>query len=337
MSGRYYIRQVGGTGPESTHITRPEQWMPLIRRCVTADRANLIGTIERLLDPRIGAAMVAPVPSAQPAPAPPPRASQLEAWHNAAHEKFLREVREHRPVWPKPLDQNHFQLSYELILQGSAPISGNQLMDALQRANAETRDTVWTGWSMFYPFRRPEVAPRMVTDSYPGQDETEVLEASLIAARTLEHTLPDFWRVSNDGKTTLVRAYREDRTGYPLALGETLSPFLAAKEITEIVRHARAMSQNFNGVASVRFRCEWHGIQGRRWEDPNAYYSLTRTAQTNRVLSIAERQPEDLTTGWPVLVAELLSRLARVFDPQLDPTPGWVLSIAPRFRDASIT
>ena len=341
VSGRYYIRQVGGTGPESAHITRPDQWMPLVRRCVTADRASLIGTIERLLDTRSGTAAFAltqpPTQSSVSVPAPPVRASQLDAWHNAAHERFLGEVRQHTPVWPTRIDLNHFQLSYELMLRAGEFIPGNQLIDALERANAETRDTVWAGWSMFYPFRRQEIAPRIVTDSYPGQGGTEVLEASLVAARTLEHTLPDFWRLSNDGKASLVRAYREDRTGYPLPLGQTLSPFLAAKEVTEIVRHARAMLQNFNGVASVRFLCEWHGLQGRRWEDPNAYYSMTRTAQSDRVVSRAERLPEDLTTGWPVLVAELLSTLARVFDPRLDVTPGWVLSVAPRFRDDSIT
>ncbi len=316
MAGRYYIRSIGNSGPESAVLTRPEHWHPLIRRLVTADRAALAAMIERALDPK---------PSA-------PASTALDGWHQAAGAAYVARVREKKLPWSVPLDQNYYQLSYEFVLGESERIAGSEMLDILQRANSEMRDLVWTGWSMFYPFTRAEIAPYFVSDCYPGQGSTEALEADLLGETLLTATLPDFWRVSSDGKATIVRAYREDRSDYPQPAGKTASLFMTARDVAELVRHARAMTPYFSTIQKVHFRCEWRGLRGRQLRDLESDPSIERISKTDRVQADIEAKPEDLTNAWPEIVSAATDRFARAFDPGLHPGPGWVSHVAPRFR-----
>lgn len=316
VSGRHYTRGVGPSGPESVVITQPDHWQSLIRRLVAADRAGLAAMMDRWMDPKKVA----------------PTTDMLEAWHEAAAAAFRDLVKSKGLKWSTSLVENYYQLSYEFVLGSEERIPGREMIDILERANSEMRDLVWTGWSMFYPFNRAEIAPYFVHDAYPAQGTTEALETNLLAERNLTSTLPDFWRVSADGKATIVRAYREDRSGYPHPAGQTVSLFMTVRELAEIVRHARAMAQHFPSLQSVRFRCEWLGLQGRQLRDAESDPSIIRKSRANRVLSLAEHKPEDLTNAWPEIVSSLAARFARTFDPNLDPGPNWVRHVAPRFR-----
>lgn len=316
VSGRHYIRGVGNSGPESVVITQPDQWQSVIRRLVATERGSLAMIVDQWLKPQSAA----------------PPGNMLEEWHSAAAVAFANLVQATGLTWSTPLNANYYQLSYEFVLDSSEEIAAREMMDVLKRANSEMRDLVWTGWSMFYPFNRSEIAPYVVHDCYAGQGGTEVFETNLLGERNLTSTLPDFWRVSTDGKATIVRAYREDRSGYPLPAGTTLSLFTAAREVAEIVRHARAMASYFRKLNAVRFRCEWLGLQGRQLRDAESEPSIVRRSRTNRVVSEKEVKPEDLTNAWPDIVSELVSRLARAFDANLDAGPGWVRRVAPRFR-----
>jgi hypothetical protein len=317
VAGRNYTRQVGSTGPESVIITSPTQWAPIFRRCVAAERTTLVGIIEQFLDPTrtISSSAI----------------DTLEQWHDAAASKFRDLVPSLKLVWPTPLEHNFYQFSYEFIgVEGELPTK--DMFEILERANAEMRDLVWTGWSMFYPFRRTEIAPYIVHDAFPGQGTTEVLETSLLGSESSTSTLPDFWRVATNGKATIVRAFREDRSGYKHKAGTTWSPFMATRDLTEFARHARALATQFNRVQSVRFRCEWHSLKGRELRDQESDWSVERIAKTDRVLSTLERPVQDLTVSWQAIVSALVSKVARAFDPTLDLSPEWVARVSRLFR-----
>ena len=148
---------MGGSGPESVVLTKPDQWQSLIRRLVAAERANLAAIIDRWLAPKRAA----------------PTAPELEAWHNAAATTFVNQVKTLDVKWPVPLDHNYCQFSYEFVLGPDVQqYAARGLINTLERASAEIKDLVWTGWGMFYCFNDPEDAPRMVQVRYEGQGPT---------------------------------------------------------------------------------------------------------------------------------------------------------------------
>ena len=76
------------------------------------------------------------------------------------------------------------------------------------------RQEVWTGWSMFHQFERDGIAPYIQIDTTTAR-EVEVLETSHLGRTSLSTTLADFWRIALDGRTTIIRTFREDiRSGY---------------------------------------------------------------------------------------------------------------------------
>ncbi len=58
---------------------------------------------------------------------------------------------------------------------------------------------------MFYPFTREEIKPRFVLD---GSDdyEQDAIETTLLGVPSLSG-LPDFWRITADGRATIIRPY----------------------------------------------------------------------------------------------------------------------------------
>jgi hypothetical protein len=154
-----YIRAVGPNGPESVPMSRPEDWEKLIRRCVLADRTALLGLIDSLLTPGQVRSSKADDP--------------LKLWHDAARRRYLKLVDQHQPQWNTPLAENHYQLSYMISAAVPDRLHAGDLLLTLQNANTQTRELVWTGWSMFYPFTRPEIAPYFVTDEASGQGITK--------------------------------------------------------------------------------------------------------------------------------------------------------------------
>jgi hypothetical protein len=107
---------------------------------------------------------------------------------------------------------------------------------------------------------------------------------------------------------------------------------MAARDLTELVRHARAMATHYDGVQTVRFRCEWHGLQRRELRDQESDWSVQRVSKTDRVISLVERPVQDLTVSWPTIVSTLVSRVGRAFDPTLGLSPEWVTRVSRLFR-----
>lgn len=321
VSPLVYTRKVGSNGPESVAISSAEDWNPIIRRCVTADRTALLGLVESVL--RGGQLKAAP------------ETDPLQLWHDAAHRKYLALVAEKQPQWKTSIAANHYQLSYMIISGTPHRLPFRELLDLAEQLNTKVREMVWTGWSMFYPFSRPEIRPYSIVDESSGEGQHEILEASLLGDTASDTTLPDFWRLSTAGKASLVRAYREDRGNYEgtdLKPGEWFRPFFLARETAEVVSHASAMAQQFPAAESVAFRLEWFGLDGRRIADPEADWRRERIARTDRRLYVGQWPVADLASHWPGVVSEVASSVTRLFDPELELNPDWVRSVAHKFR-----
>jgi hypothetical protein len=311
-SGTYYIR---APGPESTPITSPQQWAALIRRCTLNDRDTLLREMAHVLQND-----VSPVASI---------AQRLAAWDAAVAARFDTALAAAEGfTWPVPLRDNHYQLSY-LITHDNQPIPIAEMRQLLEAVNNDVRDTVWTGWSMFYPFTRPEIAAAV----YPENDDgsgADLLEANLIGGGKFDTSLPDFWRVAPDGRASLLRGYREDvRLGVP---GTKLSPETVLRETTELVRHARAFARHFPTASTVSFRCTWTGLRDREIGDldPSIQWSPGRIANADRRITSGEWPAVQLNTDWYHIVAELGCPILSMFG--LDTcSDDLVRSMEPRF------
>ena len=174
-----------------------EEWGPLIRRCVLNDRDSLLSDFSALMQP-----------SAQVAP---DVLQRLTHWHQEGEKRFLQLLPKPEKLrWPVPIKYNRYQLSYLISVDDAEALPIDSLSQVLEKVNRDVRDTVRTGWSMFYPFSGAGIAPAFHPERSDGTG-ADILETNLMGEYRIRAGLPDFWRVAPDGRATLIRAYNEER------------------------------------------------------------------------------------------------------------------------------
>jgi hypothetical protein len=116
---------------------------------------------------------------------------------------------------------------------------------------------------MFNPFTGPDSEPLFRTDEMSGRGECDFLECAHLRGTNFLAT--DMWRVSADGKATIIRSYLEDDSAFVpqlnLTQGTWFSPQMMVGSLAELVRHARGLAKRFNEATSVQFRCECRGVE----------------------------------------------------------------------------
>lgn len=317
--GAYYIRKhvpvstgrhFGMPLPQSRRIEVPQDWASLIRRCVRSDREALLGMLDAAIEGR----------SAQP-----DLAQRLLTWHRAAHAAFL-------PLVPRSpvadsLARRHYALSYAFEHIRPEALEPVQLADALRRTVFELQSQFRSGWNMFDPPYRRAVQARFVLDPASGDDEADFLETAWLRDRNPGETA-DFWRVSPRGVATIIRGYAEDMTQAPplppIRPGTCLSPATLAREVAELVCHARTFGRLFSSVRRVAFRCEWWGLAGRELFDTEARWVHRGPAADDRRVATLEVPLVTLAQTWPHVVAQLIAPVLRAFEPDLLLDADWV-------------
>ncbi len=265
----------------------------------------------------------------------PAAQKRLEEWHKKTEKRFLQCLSQANELhWPVSIRENHYQLSYLIFADGDEELPTDSLSQILEEVNSEVRSTVWTGWSMFYPFSDPEVAPAVYPEQVDGTGG-DVLEANLMGLRDFDVTLPDFWRVAPDGRVTLIRAYREDRQSSVESLdrkaGTWLAPETVVRETTELVAHARALARRFEMATKVSFQCGWMGLKGRQISDfDSVYWRPHHIAGADQRTTKGEWTVASLGAAWSTVVADLSCPILRLFG--LDHcTQSFVENMAPKF------
>jgi hypothetical protein len=294
VKGTYYIRK---PGPASEAILSPAEWLPLIRRCALHERSSILGAVSSAL-------------AAAPLDETP--ADLVAEWHEAANAAVLSKLDGIEP--PVDLRKARQQFSYVIGLIGEQRLRSNRLSQVLSETNAEVRDLVMTGWSMFYQFSRDGIAPYWTTDAAIEGGDEDFLECSLLGEVSDRGGL-DFWRVSPNGKATLIREFWED---HPMIEGRApytaIDPDLVGRSLAELVRHARGFASRFDLAVDVSFRCEWRGLAGRR---PQRLHGgrgpFGRTTNSDHRVSTGTWPVGDLTGAWPNIVSTLAAPVARAF------------------------
>lgn len=315
--GVHYIRK---PGPESAAIVTAAEWAPLIRRCAMHERGAILGALDAAMR---GSSSLPSAPM-----------DALKVWHEAAHAVFLKDIIEQKA--PSELTKWHCQFSYAIERDNGQQLDPKQLLEILRQVNGEVNEFVRTGWSMFHVFSRAERAPFFNTDPASGQGEQDFLECALLRdSKPFLHGA-DTWRVSPDGKVTLIREYWEDvhyadeRQG--LVPGTLFSPNLMVRSLAEFVFHARGLSARFDSPTTVSFRCEWHGLAGRRIFDPAAIWMDHPVARSDHRVVSGSWPVSTLSNNWAEVVANLSAPVARLFTVEHVLTPDWIRGQAPRWQ-----
>ncbi|HEY6430893.1 MAG TPA: hypothetical protein VIZ17_02840 [Acetobacteraceae bacterium] len=313
--GDVYIRrhrQPQRLGPpliETGCIETAQEWAPLIRRCVRQDREAVLGMIEAVLEDRR--------PSR-------PLQQELTDWHIAARRAFLTLVP--RSPWAERLARCHYALSYALELQSPDLLDHAQMPEFLRRCAFDAQKLFPAGQRMFDPPTRLAVRPRFVTDP-AWNDGTDFLETAWLRAYPPTE-VSDFWRVSPEGFVALVRGYGEDAADLNRALrrqpGTWVNPDLLARDLAELVIHARGLARFFPAPRRVLFRCDWWGLAGRELFDPAGNWPHSGTAiGDHRAVSMTVPLAS-LASAWPETVARLMAPVMRALEPDLLLGADWV-------------
>ena len=324
--GTVYIRRhgvarrgtVGAPRPESARMEGPWDWAPLLRRCVRQDRQALAGLIDAAIDGRREA---------------PALAERLRLWHDAAHEAF-RALVPRSPV-ADSLGPRHYALSYAFELGRGEMLEPVQLPEFLSRCVFSVQDLIRIGPRMFDPPYRRAVRGRFLTDAATGDEETDFLETAWLRD-VAPSEMADFWRVSPRGLASVVRAYGEDQRELNASLGMEpgtwFSPNALAREVAELVCHARAFARFFGSARTVMFRCEWWGLSGRVLFDPATRWVQSGASLVSHRIVTQEVPLATVARNWPEVVAHLMAPLLRAIEQDLALTGDWVRAQAGEWR-----
>ncbi len=294
----------------------------LVKNLTTAIRP----IVQTAAEPESGGATAGPVPEPS---------ETLHIWHEAAHRKFL--VAADGDQDAEQLKRAHYQFSYQIAIADGQQLDMARFVDDLRRMSCEVMQFVRSGWPMFDILNKTDLMPRWTTDTDLGEDE--FLECNLMNTDGRGLGLSDLWRVSPVGMATIVRAYEEDRFHHmDVDTGSTAGTWFwpqgMAREIAEMIQHARAFAERFEAPETVSFRAEWRGLSGRTTRNPNSPYVGRESvpahddgrdvSRTVRVASLAK--------GWPELTADMLSPVLRMFDARQSVSAQDIQTWSEKFR-----
>jgi hypothetical protein len=230
-----------------------------------------------------------------------------------------------------------YQLSYRIVNQSKPRLSVKELEEAIRVAGERVLEVVSTGWSMFHQFTRDEIKPRIVIDTVAGE-EIEAIETNLREDNRLASTRDEIWRITADGRATLIRPYREDTAAHlslaerGLTPGMWLSPRTLIRELYELATHAKELSKSFPNAEAVEFCCTWQGLKGRKIGDFTAGVDWReRKCHADQRTSTLTVSLDELTADTADVVAKLGARVLNLFD-GLSLTRDWILREVPKFR-----
>jgi len=320
-SGSVYMRT---PKPESVPVTTPEHWDKLIQRCVIARRDELVGMFSSIV--------------AGGSPEKRELAGDrenLEAWHRSTQNAAIAELERLKLRMRFPMEENFMQFSYMIRHTDASLLVPADAMRTIEKVNTAVKDTVRYGWSMFYPFSRREVSPQFLTDPNVDNGDRDFLQTSLLEEGSTKHG--DFWRITLDGRASIFRNFHEDR--FPnapddVAEGEKwFDPWLHVREVTEVVRHARAMAEEFAGAERICFLFEWKGLKGRTLAsgNPERYWSTNPVAQANQRAVYNCFPAAEVIGNLPSVVSSLYGPVHRIFDPRFNVTPEWIAALLKAF------
>ncbi|MEL6858538.1 MAG: ATP-binding protein [Pseudomonadota bacterium] len=302
----HYVRS---TKPASVPIVSSSDWKPLIDRCVTHQREELIASISGLLS---GASEVEDIDAL----------AEFADWS-------LNKWSEAQPVteWTTAAKQNHSALTFRLLSKHEdtiKPISIGSIRTA--RESARDRSNNETG-NMF-------VSSFELNAGSPSPASIRIFNGSEVIVRNHVHNdgeyfgQPYIWALSPAGLGSSVRILDEDRPeilhaaqnrggpGY-WNYGEQFSPRWQAARAFKFLRFIHYISEAFSDANQVEVEVRFNGLTGREIKNPTiGSYSYPRVAlESERTLALKFPLSRlSSIVGTSDVTAELLNPVFRLFE-----------------------
>ena len=291
-----YIRR---PGPQSAEPLNGREWDELILRCVLARRDELLDQFRDLLSGR---------PSSE---GNQTEISRLNRWMSECEDIWRNKVSGLPPDSPACCPHGFFTFAYH-VDGGTIPLGLADLLDVLRDAPH------LTGWNTWWVPTRPAIKPYSsggAIECWLGGDTSEHHHPRL---READHS--DFWRITPDVRSFLLRGYEDD--GYDAARagiqpGTCLDPTLPIWRIGEGLLHAAYLADRLGGN-SVSFAARYTGLRERRlvkWSTPMESNTWARGVSREDDVSLSTRVDVDaLSANLAEVVYSLLSPLYEQFD-----------------------
>lgn len=286
-------------------------------RAAVRDHRSLTGLIEKLLADHVR------------------NQTNLEDWHEYARTRFADLMIERNVA--DMVKKSFRQLSYSIRTADGEKLHAAGLVNRLRDVHHEVEDLMPSP-QLFYGYTSVGITPYFVSEArLRARVTNEILESALFPDKEAPERSINFWRVSPIGMATDARPYFEDRSNFSdpgLQPGKWWCPYFAARDVAELIRHARAFAQRFAAAEAVEFRTEWWGLLEREAADPKMMYHRQRgdVARVNHTVTDGEWPVAELERAWPAIVSELVGPVVRLFNPSNEFSPEWVAQMKPRFQ-----
>ena len=289
----YYVRR---PGPESAPVGGPQEWNDLLRRCIQAQRDELLDGFRAIVYALGGKGVEVRNMVATPSEGP------LERWRKESRERLDALVAEELPEeQPSRYAAGTYSVAYR-VLDPQVEPSLQDLMTVLEQIKGN--ETGWPPWAIFY---RDELRPRPAGD---------VIECWLRDTVFEDGAHSDFWRVSTRGSAYLLRGYQDDADRARVEPGTVLDLTLPVWRAGECLLHAGRLAERL-GATSLEFGMEWTGLDGRRltaWASPDRFLPGEYRGRQHEVSTTVEADVPTLADALPEVVRALVEPLYASFD-----------------------
>ena len=291
---RCYVRK---PGPISEEPKTAEEWRTLFRRCVQANREEMLSAIRSIVMGR--AETEVPASSS---------IQEFEDFRTTSFERWKTITRDLDPDSPERFPNGYYEVSVHFV---DAKPADN--IAVLNQRLSQARRIKLTGWTPFLEMVREGWRP------YPLKGHIE----AWTGRRTDEYNTPrdpqfaDFWRASLKGQLYTIRGYTEDsledrRRVLP---GSIIDVTLPVWRVGEILYFAARFHDEFEDARAVLINCRFTGLAGRSITSLNFHrMTSSRPSLSDEVETGANITPQQLQENVVEVVYQLLSPIYEAFD-----------------------
>lgn len=288
-----YIRK---PGPCSEEPQKADEWRNLLRRCVLADKVDLLNSIRSIVHGQV--------------PEVPLTSNTTKAFNDFRENSFKRwETLKRNLSLDSP---GRFPMGYYETAVYPVNATPTENLNELRKMLEHAQGIKLTGWPPFLEFNREE------WKSIPIDDNIEAWIKPTKDKQRNDAAHADYWRASRFGQLYTIRGFFEDslEEWKNIEPGVYIGINLPIRQIGEILYFATRFLSGFQKIQTVKIQCRFIGLMGRTLAnlDDDPVWLPPSHCKTNKVSKTITVDFKELENNMPEIVHQLLSPLYESFD-----------------------